>query len=75
MSNIASINGKLKEEHGIYFSRKELYKALCSYNDHTGNNLSISELEGFLNTDDTALSNFAEFLLETFEPENKFIAA
>ena len=74
MSKKASIIIKLKERFGIYFTRKELYKALCSYNDRIGRIYTISELESLLSGKEQVLEEFSNFLLEEFEPEHKFVA-
>ena len=74
MARKTSIKEKLKERFGIYFTRKELYKALCSYNDRTHRIYTIDELETVLDSKDDLLEDFSEFLLNTFEPEVKFVA-
>ena len=74
MSKKASIKNKLQERFGIYFTRKELYKALCSYNDRIGRIYTISELESLLSGKEQVLEEFSNFLLEEFEPEHKFVA-
>ena len=74
MSKKSSIKIKLQERFGIYFTRKELYKALCSYNDRIGKVYTINELESLLSDKEQVLQEFSNFLLEEFEPEHKFVA-
>jgi hypothetical protein len=74
MAKKTSIKGKLRSRFGIYFSSSELYKALCSYNDITHRIYTIRELETVLDSKDDLLEDFSEFLLNTFEPEVKFLA-
>lgn len=74
MSKKSSIKNKLQERFGIYFTRKELYKALCSYNDRMDRLYTINELESLLDGKDQVLEEFSGFLLNEFEPEYKFVA-
>lgn len=74
MSKKTSIRRKLEEDFNIFFTRKELYKALCSYNDRMGRIFTIDELEKVLDAKKGQLIEFADFLLEEFEPEAKFVA-
>lgn len=74
MSKKTSIKNKLQERFGIYFTRKELYKALCSYSDRMDRIYTINELENLLDGKNQVLQEFSNFLLEEFEPEHKFVA-
>lgn len=74
MSNKTTIKEKLKDKYAIYFTRKELYKALCAYNDSMHRIYTIDELERLLAAKDDMLEEFSEYLLNTFEPEHKFVA-
>lgn len=74
MSRKTSIKNKLQERFGIYFTRKELYRALCSFSDSIDRVYTISELESLLDGKERLLEEFSEFLLNEFEPEHKFVA-
>lgn len=74
MSKKSSIRVKLEERYNIFFTRKELYKALCSYNDSMSRFYDIDELERLLDGNNEALERFSNYLLEQFEPETKFVA-
>jgi hypothetical protein len=74
MSKKTSIRQKLQDTYCIYFTRNELYKAMCSFNDRMGRVYTISELESLLDGKNDLLQEFSDFLLDEFEPEHKFVA-
>jgi hypothetical protein len=74
MSKKSSIRIKLEERYNIFFTRKELYKALCGYNDSMSRFYDLDELERLLDGNNEALERFSNYLLEQFEPEAKFVA-
>lgn len=68
------VKRRLGQEHGIYFSKKDFYRAVCAYNDKGIRIGTFPDAIEELYYSKDSMDEFVRYLMSEYKPKSQFVA-